>query len=85
MVSCIVSLPLGLSELASQKIAIDSLFLDEGFGTLNEDSLETALNALNLLQSSGKMISHVEALKERIPLQIKVVPKGDGTSFVEID
>ena len=83
-----LSLALGLSELASQKIAIDSLFLDEGFGTLDEDSLETALNALNLLQSSGKMvgvISHVEALKERIPLQIKVVPKGDGTSFVEID
>ncbi len=82
-----LALALGLSELASQKIAIDSLFLDEGFGTLDEDSLETALNALNLLQSSGKMvgvISHVEALKERIPLQIKVVPKGDGTSFVEI-
>ena len=83
-----LALALGLSSLASQKIAIDSLFLDEGFGTLDEDSLETALNALNLLQSSGKMvgvISHVQALKERIPLQIKVVPKGDGTSFVEID
>ena len=83
-----LSLALGLSELASQKIAIDSLFLDEGFGTLDEDSLETALNALNLLQSSGKMvgvISHVEALKERIPLQIKVIPKGDGTSFIEMD
>ena len=82
-----LALALGLSELASQKIAIDSLFLDEGFGTLDEESLETALNALNLLQSSGKMvgvISHVEALKERIPLQIKVVPNGDGTSFVEI-
>ena len=83
-----LSLALGLSELASQKIAIDSLFLDEGFGTLDEDSLETALNALNLLQSSGKMvgvISHVEALKERIPLQIKVIPKGDGTSFIQMD
>ena len=82
-----LSLALGLSELASQKIAIDSLFLDEGFGTLDEDSLETALNALNLLQSSGKMvgvISHVEALKERIPLQIKVMPKGDGTSTINI-
>ncbi|GIT99716.1 nuclease SbcCD subunit C [Sulfurovum sp. TSL6] len=82
-----LALALGLSELASQKISIDSLFLDEGFGSLDEESLETALNALNLLQSSGKMvgvISHVEALKERIPLQIKVVPKGDGTSFVEI-
>ncbi len=82
-----LALALGLSELASQKIAIDSLFLDEGFGTLDKESLDTALNALNLLQSGGKMvgvISHVEALKERIPLQIKVVPNGDGTSFVEI-
>ncbi|PHR54451.1 MAG: lantibiotic ABC transporter [Arcobacter sp.] len=82
-----LALALGLSELASHKIAIDSLFLDEGFGTLDEESLETALNALNLLQSSGKMvgvISHVEALKERIPLQIRVVPNGDGTSFVKM-
>ncbi len=83
-----LALALGLSELASQKIAIDSLFLDEGFGTLDTESLETALNALNLLQTSGKMvgvISHVEALKERIPLQIKVIPNGDGTSSVEVD
>ncbi len=83
-----LALALGLSELASQKIAIDSLFLDEGFGTLDTESLETALNALNLLQTSGKMvgiISHVEALKERIPLQIRVVPHGDGTSSVEVD
>jgi len=83
-----LALALGLSELASQKIAIDSLFLDEGFGTLDEESLETALNALNLLQSGGKMvgvISHVQALKERIPLQIKIIPNGDGTSFVEVN
>ena len=82
-----LALALGLSELASQKIAIDSLFLDEGFGMLDEESLEIALNALNLLQSGGKMvgvISHVEALKERISLQIRVVPNGDGTSFVKI-
>lgn len=82
-----LSLALGLSALASQKISIDSLFLDEGFGTLDSDSLELALNALNQLQSSGKMvgvISHVEALKERIPLQIKVEPKGDGTSVLEL-
>lgn len=83
-----LSLALGLSSLASQKISIDSLFLDEGFGTLDSDSLELALNALNQLQSSGKMvgvISHVEALKERIPLQIKVMPKGDGTSLLSLD
>ncbi|WP_066402510.1 AAA family ATPase [Aliarcobacter cryaerophilus] len=83
-----LSLALGLSALASQKISIDSLFLDEGFGTLDSDSLELALNALNQLQSSGKMvgvISHVEALKERIPLQIRVVPKGDGTSVLDLN
>jgi exonuclease SbcC len=62
--------------------------LDEGFGTLDSDSLELALNALNQLQSSGKMvgvISHVEALKERISLQIKVEPKGDGTSILNLN
>ncbi|CAA6824071.1 MAG: Exonuclease SbcC, partial [uncultured Sulfurovum sp.] len=83
-----LALALGLSALASQKISIDSLFLDEGFGTLDSDSLEMALTALNALQSSGKMvgvISHVEALKERIGLQIRVVPKGDGTSFLDMD
>lgn len=82
-----LSLALGLSTLASQKISIDSLFLDEGFGTLDSDSLELALNALNQLQSSGKMvgvISHVETLKERIPKQIKVKAKGDGTSMLEL-
>ena len=83
-----LSLALGLSSLASQKISIDSLFLDEVFGTLDSVSLELALNALNQLQSSGKMvgvISHVEALKERIPLQIKVEPKGDGTSVLNLN
>ena len=82
-----LALALGLSALASQKISIDSLFLDEGFGTLDPNSLEMALNALSALQSSGKMIgviSHVEALKERIPLQIRVVPNGDGTSSINI-
>lgn len=82
-----LSLALGLSSLASQKISIDSLFLDEGFGTLDNDSLELALSALSALQSSGKMvgvISHVEALKERIPLQIKVESRGDGTSVLSM-
>ena len=82
-----LSLALGLSSLASRKISIESLFLDEGFGTLDEENLEIALNALSRLQNSGKMvgvISHVKGLKERIPLQIAIVPKGDGTSRVEI-
>jgi exonuclease SbcC len=70
-----LALALALSELVSHKTKLESLFLDEGFGTLDPDTLETALVALDSLQSSGKMIgiiSHVEALKERIPLQIKV-------------
>jgi exonuclease SbcC len=80
-----LALALGLSELASKNISIDSLFLDEGFGTLDEENLDIALNALTLLQNSGKMIgviSHVEALKERIPLQIKIIAKGDGSSYI---
>lgn len=83
-----LALALGLSALASQKISIDSLFLDEGFGTLDSQSLEMALNALSQLENSGKMvgvISHVEALKERIPLQIKLLPNGDGTSILKIN
>ena len=82
-----LSLALGLSELASQKISIDSLFLDEGFGTLDADTLDTALDALSMLESRGKMvgvISHVEMMKERIPLQVAVHKNGGGESYVEL-
>lgn len=75
-----LALALALSDLVSHKTSIDSLFLDEGFGTLDGDTLEVALTALDSLNASGKMIgiiSHVEALKERIPAQIRVV-KGGG-------
>lgn len=51
------------------------MFLDEGFGTLDSETLDTALDALDALNASGKIIgviSHVEAMKERIPVQIKV-------------
>ncbi|WP_306523046.1 AAA family ATPase [Rheinheimera sp.] len=79
-----LALALALSDLVSHKTRIESLFLDEGFGTLDPDTLETALAALDSLQSSGKMIgviSHVEALKERIPVQIKVQKQaGSGWS-----
>ncbi|MCL6269583.1 AAA family ATPase [Sansalvadorimonas sp. 2012CJ34-2] len=70
-----LALALALSDLVSHKTRIDSLFLDEGFGTLDAETLETALDALDSLNASGKMvgvISHVEALKERIPVQIEV-------------
>ncbi len=75
-----LALALSLSDLVSHKTSIDSLFLDEGFGTLDGDTLETALAALDALNASGKMIgviSHVESLKERIPAQIRV-DKGGG-------
>ncbi|MBU9816098.1 exonuclease subunit SbcC [Rahnella sp. C60] len=70
-----LALALALSDLVSDKTRIDSLFLDEGFGTLDADTLDTALDALDSLNASGKtigVISHVEAMKDRIPVQIKV-------------
>ncbi|RLM27721.1 exonuclease [Brenneria alni] len=70
-----LALALALSDLVSNKTSIDSLFLDEGFGTLDAETLDTALDALDNLNASGKtigVISHVEAMKERIPVQIKV-------------
>jgi exonuclease SbcC len=75
-----LALALALSDLVSNKTSIDSLFLDEGFGSLDGDTLEIALTALDSLNASGKMIgiiSHVEAMKERIPAQIRV-EKGGG-------
>lgn len=78
-----LALALALSDLVSNKTSIDSLFLDEGFGSLDGDTLEIALTALDSLNASGKMIgiiSHVEALKERIPAQIRVV-KGGGVGY----
>ncbi|QIL81652.1 AAA family ATPase [Diaphorobacter sp. HDW4A] len=75
-----LALALALSDLVSHKTSIDSLFLDEGFGTLDADTLDMALNALDTLNASGKMvgiISHVEGLKDRIATQIRV-EKGGG-------
>ncbi|WP_323122297.1 AAA family ATPase [Burkholderia alba] len=75
-----LALALALSDLVSHKTSIDSLFLDEGFGTLDGDTLEIALDALDALNASGKMIgviSHVEGMKERIATQIRV-EKGGG-------
>ena len=71
--------------MASKKVRVDSLFLDEGFGTLDEEALETALETLSGLQQDGKLIgiiSHVPALKERISTQIKISPVSGGRSAV---
>ncbi len=80
-----LTLALGLSKMASRKVRVDSLFLDEGFGTLDEEALETALETLAGLQQDGKIIgiiSHVPALKERISTQITVHPQSGGKSLV---
>ena len=80
-----LSLALGLSHMASKNVRVDSLFLDEGFGTLDEEALDTALETLSSLQQDGKLIgviSHVPALKERIGTQIRVTPQTGGRSRI---
>ncbi|MRS17064.1 exonuclease subunit SbcC [Enterobacteriaceae bacterium RIT691] len=82
-----LALALALSDLVSHKTRIDSLFLDEGFGTLDSETLDTALDALDALNASGKVIgviSHVDAMKERIPVQIKV-KKINGLGYSKLD
>ena len=83
-----LSLALGLSDLASHNVSIGSLFIDEGFGSLDSNTLETVISTLETLQAQGKMIgiiSHVDNLKERIPVQIEVLKKSNGVSIVEIN
>ena len=82
-----LALALGLSDLASNNVQINSLFIDEGFGTLDNNTLETVISTLETLQSQGKIIgviSHVESLKERISTQIVVSKKSNGISEVEL-
>ncbi|EFC91816.1 SMC domain protein [Dethiosulfovibrio peptidovorans DSM 11002] len=78
-----LSLALGLSDMSSRKVRVDSLFLDEGFGTLDEAALDQALEALSELRRGGKLIgviSHVSAIRERIGARIRVEPSGGGRS-----
>jgi len=82
-----LALALGLSDLASRKVQINSLFIDEGFGTLDAETLDVAITALENLQAGGKsigIISHVEALKERIGTQIQLSRQPGGTSKISL-
>lgn len=83
-----LALALSLSDMASENVKLESLFIDEGFGTLDAEMLETAIETLEKLQSeSGRtigIISHVESLKERINTQIRVQKNGQGYSTLEI-
>lgn len=75
-----LALALALSRVSSSRMQVDTLFLDEGFGTLDPDTLEKALNALEMLQQkTGKLIgiiSHVRAVRERVGVHIVVKPRG---------
>ncbi|QEN04649.1 chromosome segregation protein SMC [Thiospirochaeta perfilievii] len=76
-----LALALGLSGMASNKVRVDSLFLDEGFGTLDENALDSALETLSSLHQDGKVIgviSHVPALKQRILTQINIRKNSGG-------
>ena len=78
-----LSLALGLSAMASRNVRVESLFLDEGFGSLDPDTLEDAMNALAALRSEGKMIgiiSHVGQVRERIAAILDVTPGTGGFS-----
>ena len=82
-----LALALGLSDLASHKVQINSLFIDEGFGTLDSDTLDIAISALENLQANGKtigVISHVEALKERIVTQVQLSKQAGGWSDIKV-
>ena len=82
-----LALALGLSDLAGQNTRIESLFIDEGFGSLDDNTLDMAISTLENLKSSGKnigIISHVNSLKERMNTQIKVEKSGNGFSTVTI-
>lgn len=81
-----LALALGLSQISGSKARVDSLFLDEGFGSLDEDSLVTALEALGEVKREGRIIgiiSHIQTLKDRIAAQINVIPQKDGISILE--
>ena len=79
-----MALALGLSEMSSNKTRIDSLFIDEGFASLDEDYLEAALQTLSSLGNRENklvgVISHVDALKERISTKIQVTKLAGGKS-----
>ncbi len=83
-----LALALGLSELAGRNTSIQSLFIDEGFGSLDENSLDLAISTLENLQSTGKtigIISHVKELKERIGVQIQLRKQSNGFSTLEVN
>lgn len=82
-----LALALGLSSLSARDTRIESLLIDEGFGTLDPDTLDVALSVLDALQASGRkvgLISHVPGMAERVGVRIDVCPRGGGKSDVRV-
>ncbi|KGO79962.1 hypothetical protein Q763_12220 [Flavobacterium beibuense F44-8] len=82
-----LALALGLASLSSSRMKVESLFIDEGFGSLDPTTLNIAMDALERLHNQGRkvgVISHVQEMTERIPIQIKVSKQQSGKSKVEV-
>ena len=82
-----LALALGLASLSSNRVRVESLFIDEGFGSLDSETLGVAMDALDALQSMGRkvgVISHVQEMTERISAKILVRPAGGGSSAVTV-
>ncbi len=83
-----LSMALALSDLASKNVEINSLFIDEGFGTLDPETLDQTLDTLEKLQAEASktigIISHVDSLKERIATQIQLTRNGQGYSSLKV-
>ena len=85
--SFLISLALALSSLSSNNLKVESLFIDEGFGSLDAESLRTAMEALEQLQMQGRkigVISHVQEMSERISVQVQVHKKVNGKSVLSV-
>ncbi|MEZ4474167.1 MAG: SbcC/MukB-like Walker B domain-containing protein [bacterium] len=82
-----LALALGLSRLSARDLRIESLFIDEGFGSLDVDTLDVVIDTLDTLQETGRqvgVISHVPGLAERLGLQVRVEPRAAGLSEVSV-
>lgn len=82
-----LALALGLSSLSSNRMRVESLFIDEGFGSLDAETLRVAMDALESLRTQGRkigVISHVQEMTEHIPVRICVNRAGNGRSFLEV-
>ena len=83
-----LALALSLSDMASKNVALESLFIDEGFSTLDPEMLDLAMTTLDKIQSESQktvgIISHVESLKERIDVQIQLEKNAQGFSTLTI-